>query len=387
MKTNVPVKTATYQLIGLTCLVALFLLTTACGPQMTQQSAEAGEAVPLRYATLLKMQRTADYTLCEIADPWKAGRVLHRYVLVGADKPLPAALPEGTVVRTPLQHAVSFTSVHASLAYDLGAADRLIGVCDKDYILRPALCQLLASGRWQDMGAAHLPSVERLAAAQPDALLVSPFENVQYGPISHLGIPLIECADYMETSPLGRAEWMRFYGLLFGKEAEADSLFALTEAAYLSLKAQAAADSLRPTLLADQLTAGVWYVPGGRSTTGQLFADAGARYVFASDTASGSVARSFEAVYAAGRHADVWLTKYGAAHDETYASLRADYAPYAGLRPWRERRVWGCNVSCVAVFEETPFRPDRLLADLVSILHPTLLPNHRLRYYQPLQEE
>ena len=236
------------------------------------------------------------------------------------------------------------------------------------------------------MGAAHLPSIERLAAARSDALLVSPFENVQYGAIESLDVPLIECADYMETSPLGRAEWVRFFGLLFGAEAEADSLFAETERCYSALKQRALADSARPTVLIDHLTQGTWYVPGGHSTTGRLIADAGGRYVFADDTISGSVALAFEAVYAAGRDADVWLTKYGAARDATYASLAADYAPNARFRAWRERRVWGCNVTHVPVFDETPFRPDLLLADFVHVLHPAALPHHTLRYYHPLSE-
>ena len=140
----------------------------------------------------------------------------------------------------------------------------------------------------------------------------------------------------------------------------------------------------RPSLLCDTKQGTAWYTPGGKSYLGQLYADAGANYLFADRPESGSAALSAETVLARGHEADVWLIKYGAANDLSYTQLATDYAPYKSLRPWQERHIWGCNTLRIPFYEEAPFHPDRLLQDIVKILHPSLLPHHRLRYYSPL---
>ena len=194
----------------------------------------------------------------------------------------------------------------------------------------------------------------------------------------------MQCADYLETSALGRAEWMRFFGRLVGAETQADSLFSDISERYDSLRQAVASTTERPSLLCDTKQGTAWYTPGGKSYLGQLYADAGANYLFADRPESGSAALSAETVLARGHEADVWLIKYGAANDLSYTQLATDYAPYKGLRPWQERHIWGCNTLRIPFYEEAPFHPDRLLQDIVKILHPSLLPHHRLRYYSPL---
>ncbi len=363
-------------------LLLAALLCVACG-NPTPLSV-TGDPLSLRYASLLSIHKTDSFITADVLDAWRPGHVMQRYVLVPRSRPLPSRLPDGTLVRTPLQRAAAFSSVHACLLYDLQQLPSIAALCDVDYLQHAHLRHAVAQGLVADLGEAMQPDVEKLVALQTDALLVSPFENAGHGAISHTGIPIIECADYMEASPLARAEWMRFFGLLFGCEERADSLFAEVEHHYNALAEKAAGAERRPKLLCDLQSGSTWYVPGGGSTLGRLFADAGADYAFARRPESGSVALSFEHVYAAARDADVWLIKYGAGADFTYASLAADYRPYTQFAPWRERHIHGCNTFNVPYYEETPFRPDRLLRDLVRILHPELLPDHRLRYYRPL---
>lgn len=360
------------------------LVCVACNRQAPADVAGT-RPVTLKYARLLHLAEADSFTLCDVLNPWREGTVLHRYVLVPAASPLPSKLPQGTLLRTPLRRAVAFSSVHASLLRDLGCLDRLCGLCDTAYVVLPALRQALRAGQIADMGAALQPDRERLAAADPDALLVSPFQNAGYGGLEQLNVPLVECADYMEASPLGRAEWMRFYGRLFGCTARADSLFANIAATYEQLQAEAAKAPTRPTVLVDHMQSGTWYVPGGRSTMGQLYADAGARYLFSDLQQAGSVSLSFETVLARARDADFWFTKYGAARDLTYATLAADYPPYRQFRAWQTHRIYQCNVSRTPYFELAPFRPDLLLRDVVSIVHPDLLPRYHRLFYQPMQ--
>ena len=154
----------------------------------------------------------------------------------------------------------------------------------------------------------------------PDAILLSPFENSGgYGRIEKLNIPIIECADYMETSALGRAEWMRFYGLLFGAAPQADSLFAEVDSCYQRLKMRAQLSSTSFSVVSELKSGSAWYVPGGRSTIGRLFQDACGRYAFADDTHSGSVPLAFETVFDKAGDADVWLVKYNRDRDMSYA--------------------------------------------------------------------
>jgi len=364
-------------------LLLTALLLCACGHR-TDAPGDQADTVAFRHAALLRVERTDSYAVADVRDAWHAGKLLHRYILVPRSRPLPARLPEGTLVRTPLRRAVAFTSVHAGLLAELGRTEALCGVCDAEYITLPAVKEAMARGEIADLGPAMRPATERIIAAKADALLVSPFENAGYGAIGKLGVPLIECADYMETSALGRAEWMRFFGLLFGCEARADSLFGEVESRYRALSRRALGCKSRPTLLCDRKDGAAWYVPGGESTLGKLYADAGARYLFADRRTSGSVPLSFETVYATAREADLWLLKYGHTESLDYELMRRDFAPYARFRPWRERRIFACNTFKTPYYEETPFHPERLLADIVAILHPEALPGHRLRYYKPL---
>lgn len=222
----------------------------------------------------------------------------------------------------------------------------------------------------------------------PDAILLSPFQNSNgYGRVGKLDIPIVECADYLETSALGRAEWMRFYGRLFGVPARADSLFAEVEGRYLRLKSRATFSSVSLSVLGDMMYGSVWHVSGGRSPMGRLYDDACGRYVFADVATSGSVPMAFEAVLERAREADVWLIKYNRDRDLTYADLKAEYAGYAEFEAFQERRVYGCNTARVNYYEETPFHPDYLLSDLIQILHPELGGLDGLRYFCKLNED
>lgn len=363
---------------SLILLFALVLLT-ACQRGTT----EAG--VGVKYATLLSIEPADSFTRVDVRDAWHTDRTLHTYILVPKDATLPHDLPEGTLLRTPLCRLVVGSSVHASLLCDLDARHTIVGLCDTAYILHPTLREDLRTGCIASMGAAYSPDLERLVSVRPDAMLVSPMEGSNYGALERADVPLIECADYMETSALGRAEWMKFFGLLVGREAATDSLFTAITTAYDSLRTAATAIAKRPRLMVDMKQGDAWYVPGGHSYLGGLYADAGADYVFKDNETSGSVAYSAEKVLTAAAAADVWLIKYGQSADITYNSLAADDALYRRFRPWNDRRIFGCNTLRVPFYEEAPFHPDRLLRDLVRIFHPEVLPTHQLYFFTPIK--
>lgn len=370
-------------------IVTWVLLLSACGGGSKTSSLQAeGDTVRMKYSSLLQIVKHADYTVVTIRNPWDTLKVLHTYLLADREKPLPEHLPEGTIVRTPLQKSVIYSSVHCSLWSELDELKGIGGVCGLEYIKLPQIQEGCRNGSIVNVGNSMNPDIERIIDLRPDAILLSPFENSGgYGRVGKLNIPIIECADYMETSALGRAEWMRLYGLLLGKEAQADSLFAGIEKEYLTLTQQVKSQNLkRPTVISEMKNSSAWYIPGGNSTMSRLYQDAGADYVFAYLSNSGSVPLAFETVFDRGGNADIWLIKYNQPQDKTYSELERDYAPYARFKAFQDRKVYGCNTNHVPFYEESPFHPELLLKDLIKIFHPELLPDYDLKYFSNLAE-
>jgi len=415
--------------------MALLLMLSGCHRTRSAQTVTDGDTIPLRYAQNLTMVRYSDGILVELKDPWHEGRILHRYWLTEDSNRKRSSLHTSlsslhsplSTVTFPLQRSVVFNTAHASLIGMLNATDRIAGVADLKYMLLPDVQRRVQQGEIVDCGNSMSPDIEQIVSLHADAILLSPFENSGgYGRLEKLGIPIIECADYMETSPLGRAEWMRFYGLLFGCSQQADSLFSMVEHAYCSLRDSVASTSQRlrsthrgafvaqrrknsstsqrlnssarpagalsersgerTSLLTERLTGSTWYVPGGKSTMGRLIADAGATYAWADDDHSGSLALSFETVLSKSGNADVWLMNTSSPQPFTYESLAAEHHGYTQFKAFREQNIYFINTLQVPYFEEVSFRPDLLLRDYITMLHPN--PQHPpLRYFQKMHSQ
>ena len=362
------------------CLILLTIVVLcSCSGGSADPTGKDGDTLQLKYAEHLSIVRYQNYTEVRLTDPWNEGKTLHTYLLVprtdsmGHPVEVPTGLPKGTIVRTPLQRSVVATSVHCGLMLSLGKGTNITGVCDLSYINIPFIQQGCKEGRIADCGSGLQPTLEVILDLQPDALLLSPFQNNGgYGRLEHLGIPIIETADYMETSALGRAEWMRFYGMLFGAEAEADSIFHSVEANYLRLKKLAKKDAARVSTIMDKQTGSVWYVPGGQSTIGRLIQDANIQYPWSGDTHSGSLALPFERVLEQGGEAALWLFRYNAPQAVTLGSLLSEGSGYKQFRAFQSGEVYGCNTATTTFYEDTPFHPDLLLRDFICIAHPRL---------------
>jgi len=350
------------------------LICSACGAGNADMRENANDGVKFAYAENISIEQHSKYKIVRLKNPWKKGHTLHTYILIDRkDSAGCSSLPEGTVIYTPLRHAAVFVSPHAALAEMLGATDKIAGISDVKYMQQPGIKAKVASGKIADCGESVSPDMERIIDIRPDAIFVSPFENSGgYGKLDNLGIPIVECADYMETSALGRAEWMRFYGMLFGKEREADSLFAVVDSAYNALTARAGKSKRKHSIITEKLTGTTWYVPGGMSSAGKLIADAGGSYAFAADKHSGSLAMSFESILDRAGNADVWVFNHSGSAPMTYQSLLSEYHGYASLKAFRNRSVWFVNSTQVPYFEEISFRPDYLLRDYIILLHPDI---------------
>lgn len=367
-------------------IIAVSLLS--CGGHQTGGQAETGDTVFFKYAKLLTVVKYKDYTDVSIKNPWKEGKVLHRYRLVSYAYPTDQQNESATLVHIPLHRSVVFTSVHASLLEQLHATQQVAGVADLKYMKVPYVKDGVSSGKIVDCGDGMSPMVEKIIDAETDAILLSPFENSGgYGRLEEIDIPLIECAEYMEQSPLARAEWVRFYGLLYGKEREADSLFAMVDSSYHALLSLARTSKDKRSVLMDKQTGSVWYVPGGRSTIGRMLQDAVCNYAFSADEHSGSLPLPFETILEKSGHADVWLLRYDAPQPLTLNQLLREQSGYSQLRPAQTGEVYGCNVMTSMFYEESPFRPDLLLQDYIQILHPDIPNLPPLRYYHKVSNK
>ena len=459
----------------LLCGATVALLMAACqGGKTAAADAEAGDTLEMKYAKLLTIVKHGDgeetsdaaegidyqYAEAIIANPWKAGTMLHRYILIPkgeeGDKTVARLALQRTsgmgcttdTVRTPVERSAVFIAPHCQLMYELGCQQAIRGVCDLNYINIPdvrkraasagnasagnASSEKASSGNASaqnsivDCGSSMAPDIERIIALKPEAILVSPFENSGgYGKLDKLHIPLIEAADYMESSPLGRAEWMKFYGMLFGRaknisttaaveasttaaveasmtaagkaseatagkaseatlpascELRADSLFAQIEKEYLDLKAEAGKLPKGLSILTERKTGGVWYVPGGQSTIGILLKDANARYIFSDDKHSGSLPMSPEQILAKGSQVDVWAFKYFGGAPLSQVQLLQEYDGYKALAAFNRGNIYQVDTSTVPYFELTSFHPELLLREFIILAHGSRF--GKLRFYK-----
>ena len=446
-------------------LLALLVLTACQGGKTTAGEAEEGDTLKMKYAKLLtivkygekgtasldKDAEDAEYQYAEVnvANPWKAGTLLHRYILIPkgeeGDKTVTRLALQRTsgmgcttdTVRTPVERSAVFIAPHCQLMYELGCQQAIRGVCDLNYINIPdvrkraasagkASSENASSGNASsgnastgnasaqnsivDCGSSMAPDIERIIALKPEAILVSPFENSGgYGKLDKLHIPIIEAADYMESSPLGRAEWMKFYGMLFGKdknisttvagkalttvagkaseatlpascELKADSLFAKIEKEYLKLKAEAGKLPKGLSILTERKTGNVWYVPGGQSTIGILLKDVNARYIFSDDKHSGSLPMSPEQILAKGSQVDVWAFKYFGGAPLSQVQLLQEYDGYKALAAFSRGNIYQVDTSTVPYFELTSFHPELLLREFIILAHGSRF--GKLRFYK-----
>lgn len=410
-------------------LLALLVQTACQGGKTTAGEAEEGDTLKMKYAKLLTIVKygekgtaslnndaeDAEYQYAEVnvANPWKAGTLLHRYILIpkgkeGDEMVARLALQRTSgmgcttdTVRTPVERSAVFIAPHCQLMYEMGCQQAIRGVCDLDYINIPDVKKRAASAgnaaagnSIVDCGSSMAPDIERIIALKPEVILLSPFENSGgYGKLDKLHVPIIEAADYMESSPLGRAEWMKFYGMLFKKdgnapktalaascEPKADSLFAKIEKEYLKLKAEAAGYPKGLSILTERKTGNVWYVPGGQSTIGILLKDANARYIFEDDEHSGSLAMSPEQILAKGKLVDVWAFKYFGGAPLSQAQLLQEYDGYKALAAFSRGNIYQVDTSTVPYFELTSFHPELLLREFIILAHGERF--GKLRFYK-----
>lgn len=369
-------------------LLLIVLLASCSGnKQSVDIASNAIDTVyTVEYAKGFIVKKYAEYKEVTVVDPWDSTRILQRYVLVDKNKNLPANLPEGTVIRTPLSRVVVYSTIHCATLNEIGALHTVKGVCEPRYIDIDYIQEGVKNGTIADLGQAANPIVEKVVDADPEAIFATPIQGRTYGSIDKAGIPIIETPDYMEPLPLGRAEWIRFYSLFFDKESEVDSLFNNTVSNYNAVKDKLASIKDRPTVFIDLMYGNVWYTSGGGSFISKMLNDAGATYIWSDDDKVAATPLAFEQVLDKAGDAQFWLIKYNKPNDLTYSSLEKEYKPYSYFSAFKNRNIYACNAGEKPYYEDLPIHPDYILEDFAYIFHPTLFPDYIPRYYSKMGE-
>ncbi len=318
--------------------------------------------------------------LVDVADPQKdKDRMPATYHFALVPKDVRATLPEGyTEVRVPIDRTIVMTMLQLSNFTALNAHDVVKGITGTKNLFNKDILRRVKEGGIVKIGMEGDFDPELILAANPQVIFISPFKRGGYDVIQETGITLIPHLGYKELDPLGQAEWIKYVAMFIGKEKEADKLFAKIEQRYLELKQKVAATKERPTVFSGEMHGGNWYAVGGKNHLAQIFRDAGAEYVM-KDNNTGGVPIEYEKMYATAANADYWRILNSFPGDFSYDALKASEPRNALFKAFKDHHVIYCNMKKTPYYETSPVSPDVVLADLVAIFHPELMPAD----YQP----
>ena len=283
------------------------------------------------------------------------------------DGPLPPV--RAARFSTTLSAVAIGSTTHVPYISKLGHASAIRACAHMDQVRDTAFAARLRRGGVKEIATGDGLDREALLMLKPEALFGYPFGRGESSALEGLGIPTIEVSEYLEEHPLGRAEWLRFFGVLFGEERLADSLFAGIRERYEAIRVDSATDE-RPTVLFGSVWDGRWWVPPGNSYMARLIEDAGGRYVFADRKGEGNIAIDMETMIAVGGKADFWGMIADIADEPSTEDFTTGDERLNGFRSVRDNRLFIGNSARADLFGRALIEPDRELMDLVIALHP-----------------
>ncbi len=343
----------------------------------------------------LKITYQKTYKVVEVPLPWRGAKTGFKYVLVqcGTKAPdLTGALAGATVIEIPIKTASIMSTVHAPNFDVLGQSDKVISVDDTSYYSTPSIVKRISNKQIRATGGGSRTNVELLVTLKPSVVITYGTGAASFDGIDKLldaKLPALVEAGYMEETPLGRSEWVKLVGALTNTEGLAESEFSKWKASYTALAAKTTGVKNKPVVISGSMFKGTWYAPGGKSFVAQYIADAGGIYPWADDKTTGSLSLDFETVFEKGYDATLWIN--AGYQWNTRSDVVAEDSRYARMLPYKTQRMWGNDKRVNETggsdyFETAVVRPDLVLADLISIFHPQLLPNHTTTWYRQIKD-
>ncbi len=372
-------------------LVILPLICLACQPESQQDNnVSAGSStLPIEYATGFSASQENGYWQLTIHHPYPEAKRPFTYLLVPENMPVPDHPAATQIIRTPISRLIATSTTHIPLLDYLQATNALVGFPNPDYISSEKMRARIDEGKVVNVGMDKALELESIMALTPD-LIMSYSLSSDIGQLERLrkaGIPYLLNADYLESHPLGRAEWIKVAGLLLDRTRMADSVFNEIKKYYLELTDKVAQVEIKPTALSGIVYGDSWFMPGGENYAAGLMKDAAIQYLWGDNTSAGFLELSFESVLKKAQEADLWI---GVASFNSLDALAAAEPRYKNFKAFREGNVFTYNRRIGATggneyLELGYLRPDLILGDLVHIAHPDLLPEHSMYFYRRLE--
>ncbi|QNJ98525.1 ABC transporter substrate-binding protein [Constantimarinum furrinae] len=367
----------------------VFIAALGCkDPQRSPLSEASSEILNIEYAKGFSIEQFDNYKVLTLSNPWPDAEQEFKYALVNEGFEAPSGEFDA-VVELPLKNIVVTSTTHIPSLEMLEVSEKLVGFPNLDYISSEATRRMIADGKIMELGKNEDINTEVLIDLSPDVVVTFAVEgnNSTVNTIQKTGIPVIYNADWTETTPLGKAEWIKFFGVLFGKEKEADSIFKTIETGYNAARETAAKATETPKVLSGAMYKDVWYLPQGNSWAAQFIKDANGDYLWNDTEGTGSLSLNLEAVLEKGKNAEYWI---GPGQFVSKQQMEDAHSVYAQFDPFQNNHIYSFTTrkgetGGVLYYELAPNRPDLVLKDIIKILHPELLPEHQLYFFSRIE--
>lgn len=363
------------------------LFTFSCTQPKDELQSEKGEEL-ITYSQNLSIEDYGDYYKVKVIQPASSDSSFFTYILFRGNKNKPEVEAD-EYISIPVSKVICMSTSHLPPFTALEESQSLVGFPNTQHIYEKKLLNLLKSGDLQDVGQKNGINIEKVLSLQPDLMMAYTMGSSmeQLKPLQKSGIPVLLNSDYLENSPLGRAEWLKLTAVLLDKQIVGDSLFRVIKKNYQEIKNQVAGIEPKPSVMTGLMYGDVWYVPGGESYAAKFIEDAGGHYLWSSNQKTGSLELSFESVLTVAKEADFWI---GAASFSSLENLKNTNEKYSLFDAYNSHNVFSytkrVNENGANDYLETGYmRPDWILKDYVNLLHPNLLEDTSLTYFQPLK--
>lgn len=374
----------------------IFFATLLCLTISCKEKVEAPEIATnkkanngLAYAEGFTIEVFPTHKVLHVSNPWPGSEKTFKYALVKNKKNFATQYSYDAIIEVPVKNMVVTSTTHIPSLEMLGMETTLVGFPNLDYISSEKTRALISEEKIKELGKNEDLNTEVLLTLEPDVVVGFAVDgnNTTFNTLRQMRIPVMYNGDWTETHPLGKAEWIKFFGALYGKEKEADSIFKSIETTYNEVKHKVASAKTRPTVLSGAMYRDVWYLPQGNSWAAQFIDDANAEYLWEDSEGTGSLSLSIEAVLTKGQNADVWI---GPGQFTSLEQMKEMHAAYAGFDAFKNQKVYSFTTKKgatggVLYYELAPNRPDIVLKDIIKILHPEVLPEHELYFFSPLE--
>jgi len=368
-------------------LVGFLLLSVNCKQTSSTKPSTATTAI-VRYAHGFSIQKQAQYTLLTIKNPWPNSTKTYTYVLAKRQAVIPDSLKIYPTIVVPVKKLVATSTTHLPSLDMLGESNALVGFPNLNYISSEKIRARIEKGKVTELGNNQNLNTEVVLNMRPDVIIGYGVDHKNSGLdfLEQAGLAVILNGDWNEQSPLGKAEWIKLFGVLFCKEAQAEKVFNQIEQSYLRTAELVKNVTHKPTVLAGAMYQDSWYLPEGNSWAAQFIATAGGDYLWKDTKGSGSLSLPFELVFEKAANASIWI---GPGQFSSYHEMAQSSKHYTKFSAFQHKKIVTFSskkgkTGGVIYYELAPNRPDLVLQDLVKILHPTLLPQHNLYFFEPL---